>query len=179
LGDFINLCEIETKYMELTENGAGYWVAKLGLQPHPEGGYYREVYRSADEVSVAKSDRKKSAITSIYYLLDKSDFSSFHRIASDEIWYFHKGDALIIHTLESDLHLSSVELSDDQSGVFSHVVKGGKWFSAELKEKKGFALVSCVVAPGFEFGEFELAKKNELRLAFPVHSEIIDRLCRL
>jgi len=165
--------------MELIENGADYWVTKLGLQPHPEGGYYREVYRSADEVSETKSERKKSAVTSIYYLLEKSDFSSFHRISSDEIWYFHKGDALIIHTLENDLQLNSIELSGDQSGVFSHVVKGSKWFSAEMKEKKGFALVSCAVAPGFEFGEFELAKKDELRSEFPIHGEIIDRLCRL
>ena len=165
--------------MELIENKAGYWLAKLGLKPHPEGGHYKEVYRSDNEVSVAKSSSKKSAVTSIYYLLEKSDFSSFHRISSDEIWYFHRGEAVIIHTLESDMKLTSVELSDGQSGVFSHVVKAGKWFSAELKEKKGFALVSCAVAPGFEFEGFELAEKKELRSEFPNHVEIIDRLCRL
>lgn len=109
--------------MELLENEAGYWVAKLGLQPHPEGWYYREAYRSDNGVYPSKNDSKKSAVTSIYYLLEKSDFSSFHRISSDEIWYFHKGEALIIHTLESDMKLTSVELSDGQTGVFSHVVK--------------------------------------------------------
>lgn len=165
--------------MELTENEAGYWVAKLGLQPHPEGGYYKEVYRSDDKVFLAKSDSQKSAVTSIYYLLEKGDYSSFHRISSDEIWYFHKGEALIIHTVESDVELTSVELSDGQPGVFSHVVKAGRWFSAELKEKRGFALVSCAVAPGFEFGEFELAEKKSLHSEFPNHGEIIDRLCRL
>lgn len=165
--------------MEQIENHAAYWVEKLGLQPHPEGGYYREVYRSGDEVSIAGSNERKSAITSIYYLLEKSDFSAFHRISSDEIWYFHKGDALIVHTLESEKGLNSVELSDDDSGIFSHVVKGGRWFSAELKEKKGFALVSCAVAPGFEFAEFELAARKELSAEFSSHAEIIDRLCRL
>ena len=164
--------------MGKTENHAGYWVEKLRLQPHPEGGYYKEVYRSADEVSVTRSDGNKNAITSIYYLLEKNDFSAFHRISSDEIWYFHKGDALIVHTLENEGELNSVELSDNYSGVFSHVVKGGRWFSAELKEQKGFALVSCAVAPGFEFAEFELAAKKELTAEFPSHAEIISRLCR-
>jgi predicted cupin superfamily sugar epimerase len=164
--------------MEQIKNLAGYWVDKLGLQPHPEGGYYREVYRSADEVSVEGSDGKKSSITSIYYLLEKSDFSAFHRISSDEIWYFHKGGALLVHTLEREGELNSVELSESDSGVFFHVVKGGRWFAAELKEKKGFALVSCAVAPGFEFAEFELAAKKELSEEFSGHVDMIDRLCR-
>ncbi|WP_316825486.1 cupin domain-containing protein [Pedobacter miscanthi] len=164
--------------MEQLEDCASYWVEKLGLQSHPEGGYYKEVYRSADEVTETGSNKKKSAITSIYYLLEKSDFSAFHRISSDEIWYFHKGDALIVHILESDGRLNSVELSEDSSGVFSHAVNGGRWFSAELKEKLGFALVSCAVAPGFEFAEFELATKRELCSEFSNYTEIIDRLCR-
>ena len=70
---------------------AAYWIEHLNLQPHPEGGYYKEVFRSDAEVTRVHSGAARSACTSIYYLLEEKDFSGFHRIASDELWYFHKG----------------------------------------------------------------------------------------
>ena len=83
--------------MTIIPQNAAYWIKHLNLQPHPEGGFYRETFRSAQEVLRPSSPAVKQAVTSIYYLLEGKDFSGFHRIASDEVWYFHKGAPLHIH----------------------------------------------------------------------------------
>ncbi|WP_114938556.1 cupin domain-containing protein [Mucilaginibacter endophyticus] len=160
-----------------TQNAA-YYIRSLNLLPHPEGGYYREVFRSVGEVNRIGSAEVKQACTSIYYLLENEDFSGFHRIASDEIWYFHKGQPLLIHVIETDGSLISHELSDESTGSFSVVVPAGLWFSAELKTGEGFTLVSCAVAPGFDFSEFEMAKKVELVSECPHHEALLTRMCR-
>jgi predicted cupin superfamily sugar epimerase len=160
-----------------TQNAAHY-IQSLNLLPHPEGGYYREVFRSTEEVNRVGSAEVKQACTSIYYLLEDADFSGFHRIASDEIWYFHKGQPLIIHVIQKDGTLISHELSDKSTGSFSVIVQAGLWFAAELKAGQGFALVSCAVAPGFDFSEFEMAKQDELVLQYPQHEVLLTRMCR-
>ena len=155
-----------------------HWIATLHLQPHPEGGYYKEVYRSPNQVTRKDSDETKSACTSIYYLLEGEDYSGFHRIKSDELWYFHKGSPLHIHVINEEGIHETNELSDTATGSLSLVVKAGLWFASEIPSKSGFALVSCAVAPGFEFSEFEMAKKDELTAAYPVYKDILVRLCR-
>ena len=157
---------------------AAYWIKHLALQPHPEGGYYREVFRSEEQVVRAASTELKQACTSIYYLLECDDFSGFHRIASDELWYFHKGVPLLIHAIEEKGSYAVYELSDAPSGSLSIVIKAGFWFAAEIPSKAGFTLVSCAVAPGFEFSEFEMADRQELINQYPQHADILDRLCR-
>lgn len=157
---------------------ASYWIEHLKLQRHPEGGYYKEVFRSQQQVLRPDDNKTKQACTSIYYLLEDADFSGFHRIASDEIWYFHKGQPLIIHVIQKDDTLISHELSDEGTGSFSVIVQAGLWFAAELKVSKGFALVSCAVAPGFDFSEFEMAKREELVLQYPQHEALLTRMCR-
>src|ERR1700761_9328332 len=118
------------------------WISRLNLQPHPEGGYYREVFRSNNAVMRAGANETHSACTSIYYLLETEDFSGFHRIASDELWYFHKGSPLIIHVIGDNGGYSSLELSDESTGNLSLVVQADKWFAAEILSKAGFTLVS-------------------------------------
>jgi predicted cupin superfamily sugar epimerase len=122
---------------------ASYWIKQLDLQPHPEGGYYKEVYRSANKVSREQSRDLKDACTSIYYLLQGADYSGFHRIGSDELWYFHKGEPLHIHVIDENGTYLLHELSDAKTGSFSIAVKAGRWFAAEVPSKTGFALVSC------------------------------------
>lgn len=155
-----------------------YWIRKLDLRPHPEGGYYKEVYRSEEliEKSGLSSKHKGSRpfLTSIYYLLAGDDFSAFHRIASDEIWHFYEGGSLIIHQLSEEGAFSRL-LSKDSPQL---AVKGGIWFAAELAQKNSFALVGCTVGPGFDFNDFELAKKEELLPEYPGQQELIKRLCR-
>ncbi|MGY4538705.1 putative cupin superfamily sugar epimerase [Mucilaginibacter sp. UYNi724] len=157
---------------------AQYWIDHLNLQPHPEGGYYKEVFRSVNEVSRVGSADLKQACTSIYYLLEGRDFSGFHRLASDELWYFHKGTPLHIHVLETDGTHRTIQLSDDDTGSLQAVIAPNTWFAAEIPTATGFALMSCAVAPGFDFAEFEMAKKDELLAAYPQHQELLGRLCR-
>jgi len=160
------------------EPTAAYWINHLQLQPHPEGGYYKEVFRSETEVMRPPSLLPKRACTSIYYSLEGEDFSGVHRIASDEIWYFHKGSPLHIHVIDENGEHQILELSDDVNGNLSLVVKAGLWFAAEIPSKSGFTLVSCAVAPGFEFSEFEMALKEQITILYPQHSELFVKLCR-
>lgn len=150
----------------------------MGLHPHPEGGYYKEVYRSENPVLRPSSPQLKQACTSIYYLLEGADYSGFHRLLSDELWYFHIGSPLHIHVIGEDGAYHVHELSDRQTGSFSVAIKAGQWFASAIPSKSGFVLVSCAVAPGFDFAEFEMAKKHELLALYPQHAQIINQLCR-
>ena len=153
-------------------------VKRFGLQPHPEGGYYRETHRSAQTVSGLQFSQTRSAGTAIYYLLADSAYSAWHRIDADEIWHFYAGKPLLIHILAEQglqtLRLGNA-LLDDQSS-FQVVVPAGSWFSAELLDPGSYALAGCTVAPGFEFSRFELADSAVLRRDYPQHQALITRL---
>jgi len=171
-------CAINKIILSVQKQTAAFWIEKLGLQPHPEGGYYREVFRSDLQVSRSDSPAKKQACTSIYYLLEGKDFSGFHRIASDELWYFHKGSALVIHAINEKGEHIAHEVSDSSTGSLSVSIEAGLWFAAEIPSGEGFVLVSCAVAPGFEFSEFEMADKGKLIELYPAHEGVLERLCR-
>ncbi|HEY2583900.1 MAG TPA: cupin domain-containing protein [Mucilaginibacter sp.] len=162
----------------MNPQSASYWIEHLKLQPHPEGGYYKEVFRSEQQVSRLRDNKVKQACTSIYYLLEGTNYSGFHRLLSDEIWYFHKGVPLLIHSIGENGRYAAIELSDSASGNLSVVIPGGVWFAAEIPSGNGFALASCAVAPGFDFSEFEMAKKEELLRIHPQHEGLLNRLCR-
>ncbi|ASU35078.1 hypothetical protein MuYL_3193 [Mucilaginibacter xinganensis] len=148
------------------------------MQPHPEGGYYKEIFRSELAVITQTSSKIKQACTSIYYLLEGSDYSGFHRLASDEIWYFHKGSPLHIHVIDYDGTYSLLELSDHDTGFLSVVIKAGLWFAAEIPSGEGFTLASCAVAPGFDFDEFEMGNKHKMAALYPLHNNLINKFCR-
>jgi predicted cupin superfamily sugar epimerase len=155
-----------------------YWIRHLELKPHPEGGFYREIFRSKQEISRMGSTILKPACTSIYYLLEGNDFSGFHRLASDELWYFHKGEPLFIYAFNEEGLLKIEELSDREGGHLSVSIQAGSWFAAAIPSGNGFSLVSCVVAPGFDFNEFEMADKHILTRLFPDQIRLIDLYCR-
>lgn len=167
---------------------ADYYIKYLDLQPHPEGGFYKETYR-ADEVIPAENLPKRfgnppenrSYSTAIYYLLQQGDFSGFHRIKSDECWHFYAGQTLLIHVLEATSKYYVKKLGTDLAAgeVFQFVVPAGAWFASEPALTSDFALVGCTVAPGFDFADFEMAERENLLADFTQHSEIIARLCRL
>jgi uncharacterized protein len=150
-------------------------VKELDLLPHPEGGFYRELYRSPFTFNSPAG--AKSLSTSIYFLLTSDNCSKFHQIQSDELWFWHEGDPIEIHTLGEDgyhkLLLGSTKTKDHQP---FHLVSGGLIFGSSVAEENGYALVSCVVSPGFEFSEFKLFSKEELLLTWPDHEAIIFRL---
>lgn len=169
---------ISNKIANMQEQDASFWIKQLNLEPHPEGGYYKEVFRSGQEVSRSGSNATRQACTSIYYLLEGEDYSGFHRIKSDEVWYFHKGMPLHIHVITAAGIPEVWELSDRPGGDLSLVVPAGLWFAAEIPSKTGYTLVSCAVAPGFEFSEFEMAARETLCRHYPGHDDLFARLCR-
>jgi predicted cupin superfamily sugar epimerase len=166
------------------EENAQYWIERLRLSPHPEGGYYRVTYQS--ELTIVQGALPaafhgvRSASTAIYFLLAQEDFSAFHRIASDELWHFYAGSGLIVYVIDPDGNYSELHLGDafETGEVFQAVVKAGCWFASRLKHPAGFALVGCTVAPGFDFADFEMAKRSELTATYPKHRRLIEELTR-
>lgn len=157
-------------------DSASYWIEKLALQPHPEGGYYKEVFRSGTVVS--KQDKTYQALTSIYFLLTKKSPSMFHSIESDEIWYYHAGNPVHIYTLNSKRGANTLSLGNNDGQQFQAVVLAGDIFAAESMGDKPFSLVSCAVAPGFEFEEFRLHSRQELLTEHPNHKELIEKFTK-
>lgn len=148
-------------------------IDQLGLLPHPEGGFYKETYRS--ETTIQGSERQ--LMTSIFFLLTGENYSRFHRITSDETWYFHEGNTLLVHTIESEKHTAHHLGSANEAGEQPFlVVKGGTIFGSEVKDREGYALVSCAVAPGFDFADFELFTTQDLLPLYPQHKEIILKM---
>lgn len=160
-------------------NTSAHWIKHLEMSPHPEGGYFKEIFRSKNRIIRSTEDIERDACTSIYYLLESSDFSGFHRLKSDELWYFHKGSPLFIHIIKENGSYERIELSDSGSGHLQAVVESGCWFAAEIPSKSGFTLVSCAVAPGFDFTEFEMAERLSLLKKYPEHTQIINKWCKL
>jgi uncharacterized protein len=149
-------------------------IQTLQLQPHPEGGFYRETYRSGQLMTVNGSNRNVS--TAIYFLLENKNRSRFHRIKSDELWFFHQGQPLEIVSIV-DGHLQKIILGSDvmNGQSLQAVIPANTWFAAKVKDGSGFSLVSCAVAPGFDFADFELANSEELIRQFPdLKEEIVE-----
>ena len=153
-------------------------IDALGLTKHPEGGYYKETYRAADTLNNLNGEARNVS-TAIYYLLEGNDRSHFHRIASDEMWFFHSGTALDIHCIV-DGQLKTIRLGSDVSKgeVMQTVIPAYTWFAAQIVDLSSYSLLSCVVAPGFDFKDFELASRNQLVSEFPKLKSIITDFTR-
>ena len=159
-----------------------YYINKLGLIKHPEGGAFKETYRSAivfPEQSISElflGDRNAS--TAIYFLLKQGEFSSFHKIKSDEIWHFYDGFTLTIYEIEQNGNLITHKLGRDleKNESFQCCIQAGNWFASRCEIENGFSLVGCTVSPGFEFDDFELAEKAILMNQYPKHKDLIEEL---
>jgi len=161
---------------------AQYWIEKYHMSKHPEGGWYKETYRSGltfgKGVLPDKYGSARQAATSIYFLLEGKEVSKFHVLQSDEIWYFHTGSAVTIHFLApKDNSYSSVTLGNSGSAeeTFQAVIPAGVVFGAEVLDAESYSLVGCMVAPGFDFADFRLCQAEELMAAFPDRQELIER----
>ena len=163
---------------------ADYYIKKLGLQKHPEGGWFKEVYRSSEEISgeqlPERFSGKRHHSTSIYFLLSSDTFSAFHRIKSDELWHFYEGSPVTIYMISSEGIYSEITLGRDiESGeVLQCVIPHGVWFGAKVSSADSFCLVGCTVAPGFHVDDFELGKREKLLQMFPQHTKIVNELTR-
>jgi hypothetical protein len=165
-------------------NEAALWIERLGLIPHREGGYYREVYRSTDLISPAglpaRFPGERALATSIYYLLRSEQVSLFHRLRSDEIWCFCLGSRLTIAVIRPSGELEEVNLGRDfEAGEsLQSVVPAGRWFGASVAAPDSFSLVSCTLCPGFDGEDFELGAREQLLSLYPQHRSTILKLTR-
>ena len=151
-------------------------VRALSLQPHPEGGYFRETYRSAQLDAGGRP-----AATMIYFLLPRGQVSRLHRIDADEGWHLYLGGPLEIFELdelrpEAAPRVTVLGTDLGRGEAPQHLVPAGRWFGAALRPGVPFALTGCTVAPGFEFSRFELGSRVELETRFPAALDLVRRL---
>jgi predicted cupin superfamily sugar epimerase len=159
-------------------------ITQYQLQTHPEGGWYKETYKSTELIAAAalpqRFNNSRFFSTAIYFLLEQGNFSAFHRIKSDECWHFYSGDPLMVYVLQPDGLLQIIELGNDilNGQVFQYVVPANCWFASRPAVTTVYSFVGCTVAPAFDFADFELADANVLVKEFPQHSKLIHQLCR-
>jgi predicted cupin superfamily sugar epimerase len=146
------------------------WIERLGLMPHPEGGWYAESWRASELVATPRGQRP--AGTAIYFLLGQGERSHLHRLAADEIWHFYAGGPLSLHLLQGEADLS-LPLGPE---ALQQRVPAGTWFGAEPDPGSAYSLVGCTMAPGFDFADFELGSKARLLAQYPQQSTLIERL---
>lgn len=159
-------------------------IQTLQLKPHPEGGYYRETYRSAGEISQKCLDAdysgKRNHSTCIYHLLTSDNFSAFHRLVQDEIWHFYDGSPITLHLIYPLGAYSKVIIGRniEEGQVPQFIIPGGTWFAANISGSNVFSLIGCTVAPGFDFADFEMGSRDNLLNSYPQHREVIVQLTR-
>jgi predicted cupin superfamily sugar epimerase len=166
-------------------------AATLGLEPHPEGGFVRETYRAAETVQTPRGAR--AASTAILFLVTAAAISHLHRLLSDELWVFQGGVPLELVVLAEDGELKTLVLGDaavtrdaptqdaptPDSPAPQAIVPAGSWQGARLAggphlpASRAWALVSCIVSPGFEYEDFELGERDGLLTAYPRHAEMV------
>ena len=164
-----------------------------------EGGYYHESYRSDRYIHVGDNcdaipknnvysyskpghgpSNVRPVLTLIYYLLDGNQFSAFHKVKYDEIWHFYKGSSVNLYILTNSEKLLSIKLGNDikNDEQVQFVIKGNTWFGADINDQSSYSLIGCSVSPGFDFRDFELGERDRLKITYPQHEHIINRLTR-
>jgi len=163
---------------------AADWVRMLNLAPHPEGGHFREIYRSAEQfpagVFPGRFAGPRSVSTSVYFCLGPGERSHLHRIKADEIWHFYEGTVLHIHCLHDDGTDWVIRLGRNVASgeTLQAIIPAGCWFGAEGPGPGDWALFGCTVAPGFDFADFELGRRDDLLARFPGRADAVRRLTR-
>ena len=159
-------------------------IERYKLQPHPEGGWYSQTYKSNEQVAASALPERfggnRAFSTAIYFLLERGNFSAFHRIKSDECWHFYAGDPLQVYIIQQNGELEIISLGNDlENGqVFQYVVPANCWFASRPAPGSEYCFVGCTVSPGFEFEDLELADAGILSNEYRQHAIIIKELCR-
>lgn len=182
LGAFRNLCTLFI--MTAFVPDSSYWISHLSLQPHPEGGFYRETYRAAESIHQGCLPERftgaRSFCTAIFYLLQAGDFSGFHRIRSDEVWHFYCGDPLELHVVQgAEYRLVTLGLRVDLGQSPQYVVPQGAWFASRPVAGGAYSLLGCTVSPGFDFADFEMGRAEDVFRECPQHLSSLAELCRI
>lgn len=164
------ICHKFCIFAKIKNMTAEHFIKALNLKPHPEGGYYSQVYGNEAVID-------KKSISTIYYMLENEEFSAFHRLHECvEIWYYHAGASMNIYVIDESGELQVHKLGPDAE--MQVVIKPEQWFAADIPSKNGFSLVGCAVGPAFSFNMFELAERENLLKDFPDHAEFIVKLTR-
>jgi predicted cupin superfamily sugar epimerase len=159
-------------------------IKQFDLQQHPEGGWYRQTYKSTELISASTLPKRfigdRAFSTAIYFLVEKGNFSAFHKIKSDECWHFYAGDPLNVYIIDQKGDLKVITLGNELNNeqTFQYIVPANCWFASRPAPGSEYCFVGCTVAPGFEFEDFELANKEALSAMYPQHANIISELCR-
>ena len=159
-------------------------IKLLDLQPHPEGGFFKETYRSPGIIPKESLDDSfggdRNHSTSIYFMLTSENFSAFHRIKADEGWHFYLGSPIRLHTISAEGDYTHNIIGNDiMNGEQPQlIVNAGDWFASEVVEENSFSLVGCTVSPGFSYEDFEMAQQTDLINKFPQHKELILQFTR-
>lgn len=160
-------------------------VKELDLLPHPEGGFYKETYRSEGKIAQSclppEFKGERNMATGIYFLIEKGNFSALHKIKSDETWHFYYGDALEVIEINEQGILTLTKIGSNllKGETFQYTVKANTWFGSRVSGNGNFSLVGCTVYPGFDFNDFELANRQDLTQLFPQHNQLISELTRV
>lgn len=160
---------------------ADYFIKNLNMIAHPEGGFYKEIYASEENITSKelKIDFEDTRIlwTSIYFLLRDGEVSNFHRLKSDEMWYYHSGSPLTIYMISPNGELVTEQLGlDIENGEKPQVLVPKDYIFGSAMNNTGYALVGCMVAPGFEFRDFELFTRKDLLQRYPDYEQTIYKL---
>jgi uncharacterized protein len=161
---------------------ANYFISKLGLEPHIEGGYYKEIYRNSFEIPndeyPMSFDGRRALSSTIYFLLESGQVSKFHKLKFDEIWFYHHGCPILIHIIDEkgEYQTATLGLNLIAGEKPQVLLPAGVIFGAEPLEENSFSLVSCMVSPGFDYRDFALFSQENLSLLYPKHTEIIKKL---
>lgn len=163
---------------------AEYWINKLELIAHPEGGYYKETYRSPDllpsGIVNGKFDGARNCSTSIFYLLKSGQVSTFHRLKSDEIVHFYYGSCMSYYVIHANGELQKIKLGNNPENgeLLQLLLKGGCWFGSHVEIPNSFALIGCTVSPGFDFHDFEISNRKKMTAKYPQYEDIIKKLTK-
>ena len=158
------------------QKDAKYFIDQLNMQAHPEGGYYVSTYSGEHKVNTRGVELP--VYTSIYFLLHSHDISHLHRLKSDEVWYYHGGSALTVHMIHEDgtYEAKKLGLNIDAGETPQVLVPKNTIFGSSVDEENTYGLVGCMVAPGFDFADFELFAQKDLLVLYPQHKEIITKM---
>lgn len=169
------------KDVTMKANTADFWIQNLGLEAHPEGGFFKSTFDSktmiSDNDGVGKEKIRK-LYTSIYFLLRSEDISHFHRLKSDELWYYHGGSSLTVHVIDDagEYKEYKLGLQLEKGEVPQILVQKNSIFGSSVMAEGTFSLVGCMVSPGFDFEDFELFTQEDLMEIYPQHEQIIRKL---
>lgn len=161
---------------------AEYWIENLKMLPHPEGGFFKETYRSEESISKEhlpqRFSNSRNFGTAIFYLLENNQTSKLHRLKSDEMFHFYDGCGMTIYIIDEkgNLIIKKLGLNLEQGEFPQVLLKAGVWFGAKVTDENSFCLAGCTVTPGFDFEDFEMGDRKQLCEMFPEHKKIIDEL---